>query len=105
MQVLFARHDIDKPNLKVRAGHPLPSRFQQSTIFTLKSLKEHLGPDAIISLTEDNKDYMLVSISKLQALEAENEQLRERIAALEDGEQRAPSRGRKAVGSENKEIQ
>lgn len=101
MQVLFARHDIDQPNLKVRAGHPLPSRFQQSTIFTLKSLKEHLGPDAIISLTEDNKDYMLVSISKLKALEAENEQLRQRLA----GKGRKVVNDDSAVGGDNKEIQ
>ena len=95
MQVLFAKQDIDLANLKVRAGHPLPSRFQQSTIFTLKSLRENLGPDAIISFTEDTKDYMLVSIGKLQALEAENEQLRQQLAG----------KGKKTVGGDNKEIQ
>ena len=101
MQVLFARQDIDLPNLKVRAGHPLPSRFQQSTIFTLKSLKEHVGPDAIISLTEDTRDYRLVSINKLEALDAENAQLKQENEQLK---QQLAAKSKKA-GGDNKEIQ
>ena len=102
MQVLFAKQDIDLANLKVRAGLPLPSRFQQSTIFTLKSLNEHLGPDAIIKLTEDTKDYRLVSISKLEALDAENDQLRQENEQLK---QQLAARGKGRQGGDNKEIQ
>lgn len=80
MLVLFAKQDIDQSNLKVRAGHPLPARFQQSYM-TLRSLKENLGPDAIIPFsTEDTQGYVLVEASKIAILEQENVMLRQQLA-------------------------
>lgn len=84
MIVLFAGRDIDESNLKVRAGHPLPSRFQQSSM-TARSLRQHLGQDAIISLTEDNQNYVLVETGKIAALEREIAQLKQQVGKPKAG--------------------
>ena len=97
MLVLFAKRDIDEANLKVRAGHPLPSRFQQS-VFTLRSLRDHLGEDAVIPFTEDTKGYVLVETSRIAALEKEVAQLKQQLASK-------PGQLGKQAGGDKKEIQ
>jgi len=80
MQVLFASIDINEDNLKVRAGHPLPARFQQSYM-TLRSLRESFGHDAIIPFnTDDTQGYVLVQADKIATLEKENAQLKQQLA-------------------------
>lgn len=83
----IATRDIDEPNLKVRAGSPLPSRFNNRDC--VKHQLMPYFPDGtfkLITPTTENED-------KLDArrLQAEVDTLRERIEQLEKS-QRAGKR-------------
>ena len=94
MLVLFAKNDIDQDNLKVKAGHPLPSRFQQSFL-TRQALERQLGKDAIIPLTADTQGYVLVETKRLADLESENANLKQQLA----------ERSKKLSGTDKRETQ
>jgi hypothetical protein len=66
MSYLFAAKDIDQPNLKVKAGRPLPERFQARQY--LKYLREALGADAIVEIGESTPGYVLVKAEEFEAL-------------------------------------
>lgn len=81
-EVWVAARDINEPNLKVKAGSPLPDRFQ-SRYVVKHQLMPYIGEDAF-KLT-DPQTPVTSTDDRIAALEASNDMLRSRIEELEAG--------------------
>jgi hypothetical protein len=71
--VYIARKDIKLRDRTVKAGLPLPERFQNR--YCVKLLKRDLGEDAIGVLEANDPTYKVVSAGAYDALVAENKHL------------------------------
>lgn len=74
----FATVDINEVGLKVRAGRPLPDRFQAYE--PVKNLRRTFGNSAIIKIDSTTDGYVLVDAKQLAALKKENAKLKEQIS-------------------------
>ena len=79
--MLFAKKDIEELNLKVKAGHLLPDRFQ--SFQSVKSLKETLGEDAIVEVTPATTGFILMPENYIESLQNDLREAQKKIEKLE----------------------
>jgi hypothetical protein len=78
--VYIARKDIVLRDRTVKAGLPLPERFQNR--YCVKLLKRDLGEDAIGVLEANDLKYKVVDAGAYDALVAENKHLYREVEKL-----------------------
>jgi hypothetical protein len=79
-----AGKDIELRSTLIKAGLPLPDRFQNR--YAAKLLKRDLGEDAIKELKANDQTLKVVDAGAFDALVAENKQLHREIEKLKKRE-------------------